>query len=107
MENKAFFIMLAVMAVTTYLVRAIPFTLFRRKIKNKRVKIFFDYIPYSVLSAMTFPAILYSTSSMLSAAAGALTALVLAYKGKNLLVVALATCTAAFLVSLLEMYLHF
>lgn len=99
--------MLLVMAVTTYLVRAVPFTLFRRKIKSARVKAFFGYIPYSVLSAMTFPSILYSTGSMLSAAAGTVTALILAYRGKNLLVVALATCAAAFLVSLLEIYVKF
>jgi branched-subunit amino acid transport protein len=106
MDNKTFFILLAVMAGTTYLVRAIPFTLFRKKIKNKRVKAFFDYIPYTVLSAMTFPAILYSTGSLISAAAGAVTALILAYKGKSLLVVAIATCAATFLVSLLELALQ-
>jgi len=106
MDNKTFFILLAVMAGTTYLVRAIPFTLFRKKIQNKRVKAFFDYIPYTVLSAMTFPAILYSTSSMISAAAGAVTALILSYKGKSLLAVAIATCAASFAVSLLEMALH-
>ena len=106
MDNKTFFILLVVMAGTTYLIRAVPFTLFRKKIGNKRVKAFFDYIPYTVLSAMTFPAILYSTSSVISAAAGAVTALILAYKGKSLLVVAIATCAAAFLVSLLEMAIH-
>ena len=106
MDNKTFFILLAVMAVTTYLVRAIPFTLFRKKIRNKKIKAFFDYIPYTVLSAMTFPAILYSTNSLLSAAAGAVMALILSYKGKSLLVVAIATCAAAFAVSLLEIALH-
>ena len=106
MDNKTFFILLAVMAVTTYLVRAIPFTLFRKKIRNKKIKAFFDYIPYTVLSAMTFPAILYSTNSLLSAAAGAVMALILSYKGKSLLVVAIATCAAAFAVSLLEISLH-
>ena len=100
MDNRTFFILLAVMAVSTYLVRAIPFTAFRRKIKNKRVKAFFDYIPYTVLSAMTFPAMLYSTGSVIAACAGALAALILSYKGKSLLVVAIATCAATFIVSL-------
>ena len=99
MDNKVFFTFLAVMAVTTYLVRMVPFVAFRKKIENERIKSFFDYIPYTVLSAMTFPAILYSTGNMVSAAAGAAVALILSYKGKSLLIVAVGTCIAAFLVS--------
>ena len=102
MDNRNFFILLAVMAVTTYLIRAVPFTLFRRKIENAKVKAFFDYIPYTVLSAMTFPAILYSTDSMLSAASGAVVAVVLSYRGKSLLTVAIGTCLTAFIVSLIR-----
>ena len=101
MDNKTYFILLAVMAVTTYLIRAVPFALFTRKIRSVRVKAFFDYIPYTVLSAMTFPAILYTTDSVMSAAAGFVVALILSYRGKSLLVVSIGTCAAAFLVSLL------
>ena len=101
MDNSIFFPLLAVMAVTTYLVRAVPFAAFRRKIQNRKVKAFFDYIPYTVLSAMTFPAILYSTDSVISAAAGAVAAVILAYKGKSLLTVAVGTCAAAFAVSMI------
>lgn len=104
MDNKTFFILLAVMAVSTYLVRAIPFVAFRKKITNRKVKAFFDYIPYTVLSAMTFPAILYSTDSVITASAGALTAVILAYRGRSLLIVAVGTCAATFLVSLLLMF---
>lgn len=102
MDNRYFFGLLAVMAVTTYLVRAIPFVAFRRKIKNPRVKAFFDYIPYTVLSAMTFPAMLYSTGSFIPACAGAVTAVILSYRRKSLLVVAVATCAVTFLVSLVD-----
>ena len=101
MDNKLFFSLLAVMGITTYLIRALPFTLFQGKIKNKRVQAFFDYIPYSVLSAMTFPAILFSTGSVLAAAAGFMVALFLAWKGKSLLTVAIGTCLMTFIVSLL------
>jgi len=100
MDNSIYIPLLLVMALSTYLIRAIPFVLFRKKIQNKKVKAFFDYIPYSVLSAMTFPAILYATDSILSAAAGFIVALILAYKGKSLLVVAIGTCVAAFIVTL-------
>ncbi|MBP5180806.1 MAG: AzlD domain-containing protein [Clostridiales bacterium] len=103
MDNSIFFPLLLVSALTTYLVRVIPFTVFRKKITNRRVSAFFYYIPYTVLSAMTFPAMLYSTDSVASAAAGAAAAIFLAYKGKNLLIVAIGTCAAAFAVSLIRM----
>ena len=101
MDNDKFFSLLIVMAVSTYLIRALPFTLFQGKIRSKRVQTFFDYIPYSVLSAMTFPAILFSTGSVIAAAAGFMVALFLAWKGKSLLTVAVGTCLTTFIVSFL------
>jgi len=103
MDNLVFFPLLAVMIIVTYLIRAVPFVLFRKKITNEHLKAFFDYIPYTVLSAMTFPAILYSTGSVFSALAGLIAALILSWKGKSLLVVALATSAAALTVSLVMM----
>ena len=47
-----------VMALTTYLVRMLPMTLFRKRIKSRFARSFFYYIPYAVLAAMTLPAIL-------------------------------------------------
>ena len=85
-----------VMALTTYLVRMIPFTVFRKKITSRFAKSFFYYIPYAVLAAMTFPAIFYSTGSVFSASMGLLIAIVLAFLGKPLIVVAIAACVAAF-----------
>ena len=64
LDSKIFVPLLIVMALTTYLVRMIPFTLFRKKLEKPSIKAFFDYIPYTVLSAMTFPAILYATGSI-------------------------------------------
>ena len=104
MDNLVFLPLLAVMAGVTYLIRAVPFVLFRKKITNPHLKAFFDYIPYTVLSAMTFPAILYSTGSVYSATAGLIVALVLSWKGKSLLTVAIATSVTALLVSLCLMW---
>ena len=94
MDLKVFIPLALVMAVTTYLVRALPFTLFRKKITNARVKAFFDLIPYTVLSAMTFPAILYATGSLPTACAGLAVALVLSFMEKSLLTVAIGSCLA-------------
>lgn len=90
-----------VMALTTYLVRMLPFTLFRKEIKNTYVKSFLAYVPYATLAAMTFPAILFSTSDVVSAAAGFAVALFMAYKGKSLTVVAACACVAVFAAELL------
>ena len=93
----------AVMAVVTYLPRMLPLAVFQRKIENKFIRSCLTDVPYAVLSAMTFPAILYATSDnpvtgIPSAAAGLLVALVLAYRNRGLLTVALASTATVFAV---------
>ncbi|MBQ9773641.1 MAG: AzlD domain-containing protein [Clostridia bacterium] len=90
-----------VMAVATYLVRMLPMTLFRKRIKSRFARSFFYYIPYAVLAAMTIPAIFYSTDGWLSALAGLAVAVVLSLLNQSLIVVSLAACIVAFLVGLL------
>ncbi len=85
-----------VMAGVTYLIRMIPFTLFRRKIRSRFFRSFLHYIPYAVLTAMTIPAIFYSTNNLHTAAAGTVVAVVLAYLRQPLIIVALAASAAAF-----------
>ncbi|MBE6669039.1 MAG: AzlD domain-containing protein [Ruminococcaceae bacterium] len=97
-DIKYFFICLICMAGITYLVRMLPLVLFRKKIKSRFLKSFFHYIPYAVLAAMTVPAILYSTSSVASAAAGLCVALLLAYFEQSLIVVAAGACIIVFIV---------
>ncbi|MBO7253194.1 MAG: AzlD domain-containing protein [Oscillospiraceae bacterium] len=82
------------MALTTYLIRVLPLTIFRKPIKSRFVKSFLHYVPYACLSAMTFPAILSSTESILSGAAALIIAVILAYRGKSLLTVSLAASAA-------------
>lgn len=86
---------IAVMAGVTYLIRMIPFTLFRKKIKSRFLQSVLYYIPYAVLSAMTFPAIFYSTDNTVTAVIGTVVAVVLAYFKLPLTVVALSACAAA------------
>lgn len=96
-----FWIYVLVMFAITYLVRVIPFLIFRKKIENQFVQSFLAYIPYSVLGAMTFPAVFYATGSVITATAGVVMALILAYRGKGLFEVAVFASLTAFLVSLL------
>lgn len=90
---------LILMALTTYLIRMIPFTLFSGKIKSRFVRSFLHYVPYAVLSAMTFPAIFYSTNSLETALCGTAVALVLAFFRQSLTVVALAAAGVVFVTS--------
>lgn len=89
------FIYVSVMAGVTYLIRMIPFTLFRKKIQSPFFRSLLYYIPYAVLSAMTIPAIFTSTGSVVTSLVGTAVAVVLAYFGKPLIVVALAASAAA------------
>ena len=86
-----------VMAAVTYLIRMLPFVVFRKPIKNRFIKSFLYYVPYAVLGAMTFPAILYSTSNLLSAAVGLAVSVILAWFGRGLLTVAVSACVAVYL----------
>ena len=92
---------IAVMAVVTYLIRMLPFTLFRRKIGSRFVRSFLYYIPYAVLSAMTIPAVFYATGDMATSIIGAVVAVVLAYFKLPLIVVALAASAAALVAGLI------
>lgn len=89
-----------VMALVTYLIRMIPFTLFRKKIKSRFFRSFLYYIPFTVLAAMTIPEIFYSTGDIVTAAAGTAAAVLLSYFNLPLIVVALAAAAAAFVAGL-------
>ena len=92
-----------VMAAVTYLIRMLPFVVFRKPIKNRFVRSFLYYVPYAVLGAMTFPAILYSTSNLVSAAVGLAVSVLLAWFGRGLLTVAVSACVAVYVTEWLMM----
>lgn len=105
MTHTTFFIYLAIMVISTYLIRAIPFVLVKNQIQNKFIRSFLYYIPYAVLTAMTIPAIFTATESIISAAIGFVVAVLLAIKGKNLTVVALVSCAAVYVVELIMSFI--
>ena len=93
--KTCFYVLL--MAVTTYLIRALPLFLLKKPIKSRFLRSFLHYVPAACLTSMTFPAILYATENMLSCAIGLAVAVFLALKNKDLIVVAVASCGAVFL----------
>ena len=102
---KDFFIYLLIMAGVTYLVSILPYVLVRGKIKNRFIRSFLYYIPYSVLTVMTVPAIFFSTGNIISAAVGTAVALLLSYFKRSLLTVAASASAAVLLTELAMTYL--
>lgn len=92
---------IAAMAITTYLIRMLPMTIFRKPIKSRFIRSFLYYVPYACLTAMTFPAILSDAGSLAAGIAALAVAVLLSYTGKSLIVVALCSSAAVLLVQLL------
>lgn len=101
MRAGEFFPFLAVMALVTYLVRALPFATVNKKIKNRFIRSFLYYVPYAVLGVMTVPDIFFATGSPVTGLAALVTAAAFSYREKGLLTVALFSCLSAFLTQLL------
>ena len=95
------YIYILAMALTTYLIRALPLILLKKPIRNRFLKSFLHYIPAASLTAMTFPAILYSTQNVISGIIGLIVAVLLALKKRSLIIVAVASCVAVLITDLL------
>jgi branched-subunit amino acid transport protein len=102
---KDFWIYLAILSGSTYLIRALPFAAIRKKINNRLIRSFLYYIPYAVLAAMTFPAALYATGNLWSGAAGLIVGSIFAYRGKGLTIVAIVSCITALVIEGLLLFL--
>jgi branched-subunit amino acid transport protein len=91
-----------VMALVTFLVRALPLTLIRGRINNRFIRSFLFYIPYVTLSVMTFPAIISASGSALAGAAALIVGIFCAWKGLSLIKVASACCAVVLVFELIR-----
>ena len=91
------FIAVLLMALVTYLPRVLPLAIFQKEIKSTFIKSFLHYVPFAVLGALTFPDIMYSTSSHMTAFCGMIVALILSYFEKSLVIVAIASIFTVYL----------
>lgn len=101
MTVKEIWICIVIMALVTYVPRVLPMLLFRKPIESKFILDFLDYIPYTVLGAITFPGIIYSTGNYITAVAGTFVAILLALKKQNLVVVAIGAIVAVYVAGLI------
>ena len=97
MQNSVIIISILIMAAVTYMTRAVPLLMFRKKVENRFLQSFLVYMPYGVLAAMVFPNIIYSTGSIISAILGMTAALILAFFKRGLLTVALISTAVVFI----------
>ena len=95
------YVYMFIMAAVTYLIRMLPLALIKKKITNKFLKSFLYYVPFVTLAVMTFPAMLSATDSVWSAAAAFVVAMIVAYAGGGLPIVATIACAVVFIVELL------
>jgi len=91
------YIYIFIMAGVSFLIRALPMTLFRRQIKSRFIQSFLYYVPYVTLSVMTFPAIVNATQNPVSGAAALIIGVLAAWFGADLFKTAVVCCGAVFL----------
>ena len=97
-HNVYVYIFLA--ALISYLLRVVPVTVFRKPIRNRRVRAFLYYVPYVTLAVMTFPAIISAAGCLSAGVAALIVGGILAWKTGSLPLVASACCIVAFLTDL-------
>ena len=82
----------------------VPMVFFRKKIKNRFLRSLLHYIPIAVLTAMTVPAVFYSTAYLASAIVGTLAAVILAYFNRGLVTVAAGASATVLICELIIKY---
>ena len=102
-----FLLYVAIMALTTYLIRALPLVLLKKPIKSRFLRSFLYYVPPACLTAMTVPAIFYATEHPISGVVGLAVGVLLALKKASLLLVSATTCTTVLALELIFRFVAF
>lgn len=97
MKTEQLIYAILAMAVAMFICRVVPLFVFKNKIKNKFLNSVFAYIPYAVLTSLTFPEVFKSTGNPLSAIIGVITAVILSYFEKGLVTVLVSSTVAVFI----------
>ena len=99
------YLYILVATFVSFLIRILPLTLIRGKIKNPFIRSFLYYVPYVTLAVMTFPAIITAPqvpiAGILALAAGILAA----WRGINMMGIAALSCIVVFICEAVAAYL--
>ncbi len=87
-------LLILIMALVTYIIRMLPLVFFRKKITSTFIKSLLYYMPYAVLSAMTFPYVFFATGNIYTALAGTAVALIASICKRSLITVAVLACVS-------------
>ena len=96
MSQTAIWISILIAAGVSLIVRTLPLTLIRRKIRNRFLRSFLFYVPYVTLAVMTFPAMVTAAGHPAAGIAALAAGAVAAWLGAGLFPVALITCATEF-----------
>lgn len=100
--NNNVLLVIAGMALVTYLPRLLPFYLFSKLNLSKRMMLFLKCIPYTALGALILPDIFNAVEGNTGASlAGAVTAVMLTYLFKNMIVTVVGAIGAVYAVLVL------
>lgn len=103
MRQHDIWLCILLMGAVTILIKALPVTLIRGRIRNRYVRSFLYYVPYVTLSVMTFPAIIHATQKPVSGLLALIGGVLLAFKGGSLPKVAALCCAIVFFSELLPL----
>ncbi len=101
-KNVYMVLMVLAMAGVTYLIRVIPMAFFHKKIKSNFIKSLLYYVPYAVLTAMTFPSVFFVTGNVYSGIIGTCVAFIGAVSKRSLVVVAILSILSIFAFDLIS-----
>lgn len=107
MSEQQFIWAILAMAGVMILFKVVPLIFFKGKIQNRFIQSFLAYVPCAVLTSMVIPEAFHSTSSMWSALGGVVVALILSYFERSLIVVAVSSAAAVFVIEQVMKMAHF
>ena len=87
MSSTYVWICILILFVTTYFTRMLPFIFCKKQIQNTFIKSLLAYLPYAVLAAMLIPEVFNASYGLIPGILGFITAVVLAYFDKSLVIV--------------------
>ena len=99
--QRNIYVYIFVMFAVTYLIRVLPLTLIRKPIRNRFIRSFLYYVPYVTLAVMTFPDIVLATAAPVAGLLALVAGVALAWSGRSLLTVAVASCAVVFITELI------
>lgn len=89
------------MVVVVNLIRILPVTLIRGRIRNRFIRSFLYYVPYVTLAVMTFPAIIEATQTPIAGLLALVIGIIAAWFGLGLFPVAVICTLVVFITEMI------